>query len=485
LSTTLKAKALGAVVWSAAENLSNQGARFVIGVILARLLRPDEFGLIGMLAIFISVARMVADCGFGQALIQKQDATHRDESSVFYVSVVLGFLGAAILFGAAPLIASFYHQPQLILLTRVMAWLVFINAFGVIQTNLLTKKMDFKTQLKVSVISTVVGGVVAIVMAARGYGVISLAVQVLVGDSLRTVLLWLAHGWRPAAEFSFDSVRKMFGFSSRLLASYFLNTIFQNIYTLLIGKFFDARALGFYTRAKNMQQLPAESLSSIVNRVSFPLFSVVQGDKPHLKRAVRKALTSVAFLNFPVLTGLACVAVPLVRLLLTDKWLPCAPLLQLLCAAGALYPLHVIHLSALVAQGRSDLYFRLEVIKKCLVVLGILLTFHWGVKAMILGEVAVSIVCYFLNAFYTVRLISYSWWEQLQDLLPYLGLSVAMGTVVMSIKLIGIDNNLALLVLQVVTGALTYTAGCQLWRLSAFLETKGAIRSSSASILGL
>jgi len=457
----------------------------VIGVILARLLRPDEFGLIGMLAIFISVARMIADCGFGQALIQKQDATHRDESSVFYFSVVLGFLGAAILFLTAPLIAAYYRQPQLILLTRVMAWVVFINAFGVIQTNLLTKKMDFKTQLKVSVVSTVVGGVVAIVMASRGFGVISLAIQVLVGDSLRTVLLWLVHGWRPAAEFSFASIRKMFSFSSRLLASYFLNAVFQNIYTLLIGKMFDARALGFYSRAKNMQQLPAESLSSIVNRVSFPLFSVVQADKAHLKRAVRKALSSVAFLNFPLLTGLACVAEPLVRLLLTDKWLPCVPLLQLLCGAGVLYPLHVIHLSALVAQGRSDLYFRLEVIKKCLVVLGILLTFHWGVKAMILGEVAVSAVCYFLNAFYTVRLVSYAWWEQLQDLLPYFGLTVVMGSVVMSTRLLGIENNVLLLVVQILTGVVTYAAGCQLWRLSAFLETKGAIRSSSASILGL
>jgi O-antigen/teichoic acid export membrane protein len=485
LSTTLKSKALGAVVWSAAENLSSQGARFVIGIILARLLRPDEFGLIGMLAIFISIARMIADCGFGQALIQKQDATRRDESSVFYVSLVLGFLGATTLFLAAPLIAAFYRQPQLLSLTRIMAWLVFINAFGVIQTNLLTKKMDFKTQLKVSVVSTLVGGIVAIIMAARGCGVISLAVQVLVGDSLRTVLLWLAHGWRPAAEFSFASVRKMFSFSSRLLASYFLNAIFQNIYSLLIGKIFDARALGFYSRAKNMQQLPAESLSSIVNRVSFPLFSVVQGDKPHLKRAVRKALTSVAFINFPLLTGLACVSAPLVKILLTDKWLPCVPLLQLLCGAGVLYPLHVIHLSALIAQGRSDLYFRLEVMKKCLVVVGILLTFHWGVKAMILGEVAVSIVCYFLNAFYTVRLISYSWLEQLQDLLPYLALSVAMGSVVMSVKLLAIESDLALLSVQVATGVLMYWAGCHLWRLSAFLETKGAIRSSSASILGL
>ena len=482
--SSLKSKAFGAIGWSAAENLTGQGARFLIGVVLARLLRPDEFGLIGMLALFISIGRMIADCGFGQALIQKQNATHVDESSVFYVSLVLGFLAAAALFFAAPLIASFYHQPQLVLLTRILALVIFINAFGVIQTNLLTKKMDFKTQLKVSAVSTLVAGVVAIVLAIRGFGVMSLAIQVVLGDGLRTILLWMAHRWRPAATFSLASVRQMFSFSSRLLASYFLNAIFQNINSLLIGRFFAAQALGFYTRAKNMQQVPADSLSSIVNRVSFPLFSVVQNDKAHLKRAVRKALSSVAFLNFPVLTGLACVAVPLVKVLLTDKWLPCAPYIQLLCWAGALYPLHVIHLSALVAQGRSDLYFRLEVIKKCLVVLGLLLTFHWGIQAMIIGEVVVSVICYFLNGFYTVRLLSYSWKEQLQDLLPYIALSALMAVIVTGVSAFGFQNQFALLAVQVSAGVVAYVLGCQLWRVSAFVETKGWLRSTSATVLG-
>jgi O-antigen/teichoic acid export membrane protein len=292
------------------------------------------------------------------------------------------------------------------------------------------------------------------------------------------------HHWRPSAEFSLPSVRRMFSFSSRLLASSLLNSIFQNLSPLMIGKLFNAQSLGFYSRAKNIQQLPAENLTNIISRVSFPLFSAVQTDKPKLKRAVRKALTSVAFINFPLLTGLAFTANPLVRLLLTDKWLPCVPLIQLLCGAGALYPLHVIHLSALTAQGRSDLYFRLELIKKVLVVVGITSTFHWGVKAMILGEVAVSGLCYFLNAVYTVRLISYSWAEQLQDLLPYCAISAVMGIVVMSVNLSGIASNTLLLISQVTAGIAAYCAGCQLLRVPAFVETKGLLRAAAARSRG-
>jgi O-antigen/teichoic acid export membrane protein len=471
MSGTLKSKAVNAVVWSAADQFSGQAMRFVIGIVLARLLLPAEFGLLGMLAVFLGVAQVFLNCGLGETLIQKQDATHLDESSVFYVNVLLGLVAAIGLFAAAPWIALFYHQPQLTVLSRIMAVDVLINSFGVVQTMLLTKKMDFKTQLKLGLVSTIVSGIIAIIMAVRGMGVMSLAAQVLIGDTLRTVLLWSVHVWRPSVEFSLSALRRLFSFGSRLFASGMLNAVFQNLYPLIIGKFFAAASLGFYTRASQMQQMPASNLSNVVGRVSFPLFSALQYDVAGLKRAVRKALVSVAFLGFPVMMGLGCVAVPLIRVLITDKWLPSAELIQILCVAGALYPLHVIHLSALMGLGRSDIFFRLEIIKKCLVVLGIVLTYRYGIKAMVAGEAVASIVCYYINALYTVRLISYSWREQLQDLLPYLTISIAMGLVVMGMDLLAIRSPAVLLLLQITVAVITYAAACRLLRLSAFFDT--------------
>lgn len=474
---SIKHKAVNAVMWSGIERLSAQLIRFAIGVILARLLLPAEFGLIGMLGIFMGVAQVFVNCGFGEGLIQKQNTTRHDESSVFYVNVMFGALAALGLYGAAPWIAHFYHQPILTSLTRLMALDVVINSFGIVQTMLLTKEIDFKTQLKASVLSTVASGAMAVVMAMQGFGVLSLAAQVLLGDALRVVLLWAFHAWRPLAVFSLSSLRELLPYGSRLFASGLLNSIFTEIYTLVIGRIYTPTALGLFTRARQMQQLPVDNLCSIVGRVSFSVFASVQQNKAQLKRGVRKAAKGLALINFPLMVGLAVTARPLVLVLLTKKWEACVPFIQLLCVGGALYPLSLIHLNALAAQGRSDLFLRLEIIKKVVLAAAIATTFRYGVKGLLVGDIVVSIISCILNCHYSVRLFGYSSKEQILDLLPYTAISVIMGVTVWLVGILPLDVSFVRLAAQVAAGLAVYACSCWFFQLSAFAEACEIMRS--------
>ena len=466
-----------ALFWSFFERIGQQGIQFIISIILARLLLPEQFGLIAMLAIFMAIAQSFITSGFGQALIQKQDATHIDECSIFYFNILVGLLAAGLLCLAAPWIAGFYNQPLLVPLTYAMSLNLIINAFGLVQTTLLTKHIDFKTQLKVSVIATVISGTIGVTMAFNGFGVWSLVAQSLSSNLFRTALLWLFNTWRPSLVFNFASLRGMFVFGSRLLASGLLETVFQNIYLVVIGKLFSPADLGFYSRAKGLQQLPVSNISTIISRVTFPVFSSVQDDKPRLKRGVRKALTMLVMINFPMMIGLAIVAKPLVLVLLTEKWAPCIPYLQLLCVVGMLYPLQVINLNVLTAQGRSDLFFRLEILKKILMVIAIAVTYRWGIIAMIYGQIATSCFAYLLNSYYTGKMLDYPITEQIQDLIPSLALSGIMGLGVYALKYIPIANQLALLSAQIMTGIVIYAGICYIFRISSFIEVTGMVKS--------
>jgi len=456
--------------------IGQQGIQFIISIILARLLLPKEFGLIAMLWVFIAIAQSLVNSGFGQALIQKQDAKYIDECSIFYFNILVGFLAAGLLCLSAPWIADFYKQPLLIVLTCVMSLNMIISSFGMVHGILLTKRMDFKTQLKVSVISTVVSGTIGVVMALKGFGVWSLVAQSLANSLFQTTFLWVFTTWRPSLVFSFNSLRGMFRFGSRLLASGLLDTVFQNIYIVVIGKIFSPADLGFYSRAKKFEELPVLNMSNVIGRVTFPVFSSIQDDKPHLKRGVRKALTTMVMINFPMMIGLAIVARPLVLLLLTEKWAPSIPYLQLLCVVGMLYPLHVINLNVLMAQGRSDLFFRLEILKKILVVIAIAITYRWGIIAMIYGQIATSCIAYILNSYYTGKMLDYPISEQIRDLLPSLAMASIMGGGVFVIHYAPLNRS-ALLVVQIMAGAGLYAGLCYIFRISSFMEVVGIVKS--------
>lgn len=470
MADNLKAKTTSALFWSFFERIGQQGIQFVISIILARLLLPEEFGLIAMLTIFMAISQSFISSGFGQALTQKQGVTHIDECSIFYFNILVGFLATGLLCLAAPWIASFYNQQQLVPLTYALSLNLIINAFGLVQTTLLTKHIDFKTQLKVSMIATVISGIIGVAMAYNDFGVWSLVAQSLCSNILRTILLWLFNDWRPSLLFSFTALREMFAFGSRMLASGLLDVFFSNIYLVVIGKLFSPVSLGFYSRAQSLQQLPVSNMSVIVSRVTFPVFASVQDDKPRLKRGVRKALSLLVMINFPMMVGLAIVARPLVLIMLTDKWLPCVPYLQLLCAVGMLYPLHVVNLNVLAAQGRSDLFFRLEILKKILIVIAVAVTYRWGIVIMIYGQIATSIFAYFLNAYYTGKILDYKVSEQLYDLLPSLVLASIMGLCVYALKYASITNDIVLLFTQIMTGIVVYIGFCYLFRIKPFME---------------
>jgi len=470
MSDGLENKTFHALFWSFLERIGQQGTQFIIGIVLARLLLPAQFGLIAMLTIFMAIAQSFIDSGFGQALIQKQDATHIDECSIFYFNILVGFLAAGLLCLAAPWIASFYNQPLLISLTCALSLNMVINAFGLVQTTLLTKHIDFKTQLKVSVIATVISGAISITMAFNGFGVWSLVAQSLSSNLFRAALLWSFNTWRPSLAFSFIALRCMFAFGSKLLCAGLIATIFDNIYLIVIGKMFSASDLGFYSRAKGLQQLPVSNISTIISRVTFPVFSSMQGDKPRLKRSFRKALLTLAMVNFPIMIGLAIVARPLVLVLLTDKWLPCVPYLQLFCVVGILYPLHAINLNVLIAQGRSDLNLRITVLKNFLKVLLLAITWRWGIEAILWGQITLSLLCYFVNTHYTAVLIKYSVREQIYDLSPYLGVAGIMGIGVYALEYAITGNVVLLLVAQVAMGITLFIGLCCLFRLLAFKE---------------
>jgi teichuronic acid exporter len=473
----LRQKTVDALIWRGMETFGQQGIRFVIQIVLARLLLPEQFGLIGMLTIFIMLAQVFINSGFGQALIQKKNADHTDECSIFYFNILVSVIVTGILWLVAPWIAVFYKQPVLIPLTRVLSLNLIINAFAQIQITVLTKKIDFKSQLKVGVSASLFSGVIGVVMAYKGFGVWALVGQQVSRSFAQTMIYWFVSDWRPALILSFSSLRSLFSFGSKLLFSGLLGTVFNNIYLVVIGKLFSLADLGFYSKAKGLQEFPVRSTSSIISSVTFPVFASIQDERSRVKVGVQKSLTTLVMMITPCMLGLAVVARPLVSVVLTDKWLPCVPFLQLLCIEGILWPLHVINMDILKALGRSDLFFRLEVIKKILTVISIAVTYRWGIQAMIYGQIIMSILSYYLNSYYSGKFINYPIKEQLFDLAPYFGVAMVMGICVYSIQLFPFPNNLALLASQILVGISIYTAIGWILRMPAFVEIIDISRS--------
>jgi teichuronic acid exporter len=363
---SLKHKSLSAVFWSGADAFLRQGLSFGVSVILARLLNPEQFGTIGLLYVFIGFANAFVDSGFSAALIQRQDTTHTDESTVFWFNLGMGLLVSVLLGILAPIFAQFYDLPVLIPLTAVFALNILIVAAGSIHCTLLSKQLDFKTQMKIGVIAIILSGAVAIVMAMKNFGVWALASQTLVYSGTATILLWKFHFWRPSLVFDLDSAQRLFGFGGYMLAVNLLRALYSNLSSLLIGKFYGVRDLGFYERADSMRQLPVEALAHALSSVAFPAFSAAASNRMMLQRGVRFAVRNIMFVNILTMLTLMMIADSLVTILFGERWQAIVPIFWVLCLGSILWPLQVINLNALVAQGHSNLYFRLEIVNKAL-----------------------------------------------------------------------------------------------------------------------
>lgn len=471
----LTQKTLKSGGWSFIEAISQRGVQFIVGVILARLLLPEFFGLIGMLSVFMAVMQALVDSGFGSALIQKQNITKKDICSVFYFNIIIGCAAAGGLCLLAPWVAAFYNQPILTPVLQVLSSALIFNSLGQLPYILLIKKLNFKTLTNVTLIASILSGCIGIGMAYWDYGIWSLVVQQIANTLFRTLLLWKFSDWCPAWLFSFHSLRSMFDFGSKLLASSLLNALFDNIYLVVIGKLYSPIELGYFTRADSLQKLPSSTLASVVCRVSFPVFASIQDDPERIKRGMKKALTLLALINFPIMIGLAVVAHPLVLVLLTEKWFPCIPYLQILCLIGLIYPFTLINLTILQSLGRSDLFLYIDIIKKILIILNIVITWRWGIMAMLIGQVIVSLISYYLNSYYSKKLLDYSLFEQFKDFYSYLIIALLMGGLVYTMNFLPFSNHLLLLSCQISTGALMYSTTCYFFRLSAFINLQNII----------
>lgn len=455
---SLKQKTTKGLFWSSVERFSNQGMSFLFSVILARMLDPSDFGIIAMITIFFAVAQSFVDSGFSNALVRKTDRREEDFSTCFYFNIGVGIIAYIVLFLIAPLVASFYNQPILSPIIRITGLGVVLNSLCVVQQALFTIKIDFKSQAKVTLSATIISGIVGVVLAYQGYGVWALVWQGVVLSLVRMGLLWLMSKWRPKAGFSKDSFHYLFGYGSKLLASGLLDTIYNNIYPIVIGKFYSPAQLGNYSRALSFAQLPSSNITSILQRVTFPVLSTIQDDIPRLQANYRRLLKLSAFIIFPLMTGLAAVAFPMIRLILTPKWEGCSLYLQIICFALMWYPIHAINLNLLQVKGRSDLFLHLEIIKKIVGVCIMCITIPLGITAMCIGMVASSLISLFINTYYTGKLINIGCLKQMRDLTPIFINSLIMGGIVyFSIQIS--DNDILQLSLSIIVGVLSYIGG--------------------------
>ena len=471
---SLKKKTIKGTMWSAVENVTRLGVTFVVSIILARLLSPEEYGLIGILTIFIALFNAIVDSGFTSALIRKQDATDTDYSTVFYTNLVLSVILAAVLFFCAKPISVFFERPELVSLTQVMSSVVIINALSIVQRVRTTKAIDFKTQTKITFISSISSGIIGIAMAYMGYGVWALVAQQISNQLLTTVFFWSYNKWIPKLVFSWVSFKEMWAFGSKLLASGLIDTAWKEVYQVVIGKCYSPATLGLYTRAKQFADLCSSNLTSVVQRVSYPVLSSIQDDRARLKGAYQRVIKTTMLPTFVLMLGMAACAESMIYVLIGEQWLECVPMLQIICTYGMLYPLHALNLNILQVQGRSDLFLKLEIIKKIIAIgpllLGIFVDIYW----MLAGTCLTGVISYYLNAYYSGPFLNYSIKEQVKDILSSFGVAVAMAIPVYIMSFIPL-NPFILLPLQIVSGAIITISICEATKLPEYLEIKDIV----------
>lgn len=434
MADSLRHKTIHGVGWSFIDNISNSGITFLVGLVLARLLTPEEYGIMAMIAIFIAISNSIIDSGFSNALIRKTRIERVDYNTVFYFNLTVSILIYVLLHLAAPAISVFFKEPVLLAVIRVIGWVLIINALAIIPRTQFVRNVDFKTQTKVSLISSISSGVIGIGMALGGMGVWSLVGQQLSRQFLNTLFLWVYSKWHPVWEFSMKSFKELFGFGSKLLLSGLLDTIYKNIYYIVIGRFYTSAQLGQYTRAEQFNMIFSSNLTSVVQRVSYPVLSSIQEEPERLREAYRKVIKITMLITFACMLGLAAVAKPLILILIGEKWLPAVYFLQIICFSGMLYPLHAINLNILQVKGRSDLFLKLEIIKKIIAVGPIVVGIAYGIECMLWGSVLTSFIAYFLNSYYSANLINYPTGEQIKDILPTLLTSFVVAAFMWSVS---------------------------------------------------
>lgn len=463
----VKIRVIQSLFWKVLERGGTQGIQFIVQIILARLLLPEEYGVVAIVTVFILLANVFVESGFNTALIQKKDADEIDFSSVFYMSLSVATVIYFVIYLFAPVVANFYSQPLLTPVLRVLSITLFAGVFNSIQNAFIARNMLFKRLFVSSLGGVIISGTVGIVAAYCGLGVWALVVQQLTNQLTVGIILWFTVKWRPQLIFSFKRIKSLFSYSSKLLASGILDTLYSNIRTLIIGKLYTPETLGYYNRGQQFPQLIVANINGSIQSVMLPTLSAYQEDKRRVKDMTRRAIVTSSFLIFPVMVGMAVVAEPLVKIILTDKWLSAVPFLQILCFSFALMPIHTANLQAINALGRSDIFLKLEIVKKIvgLIILGISIPF--GVFAIAVGEMINSIIGTFINSYPNKKLLDYSYKEQWKDIMPSLLIAITMGGVVYLFNFLDITT-WKMLILQVGVGGVIYVALSKIFKVESF-----------------
>lgn len=470
-SDSLKNKTISGIGWSAADAFLGQGITFLVGLILARLLSPEEYGLIGICLIFTNILNGIVDSGFSNALIRKKAVEDNDYNTMFVTNLVISIVLYVLLFLLSPLIARFFNHGELIPLIRTVGWVLVINALSITQITRLTKKMDFRTKTKASFISAIISGIFGVVMAYVGYGVWALVAQVLSKQIFYTICLWIFNRLRPTFSFSIESFKYMWGFGSKLMLSGMLDNIWKQLYQVVVGKFYSAATLGQYSRSKEYANIFSANITLIVQRVSYPALAEIQDDKVRMVAAYRKVIKLTMFVSCICLISLGAVAEPLIYCLIGPKWNEAASYLPLICLSMSLYPLHAINLNMLQIQGRSDILLYIEILKKIIglipLSIGVLFNIYW----MLIASIFVGIVSFFLNSFYTGMVLKYSSFKQLKDVSVSYVLALIVAIPVYFLKLLPLSYWI-ILPMQIIIGAAVCIIICEVLHLNEYIEIK-------------
>ncbi len=455
------------MLWTSIDSFSKFGVRFLISLVIARILSPSDFGMIGMLTVFITVSESLINSGFSQALMRKKDRTPVDCSTVFYFNLVASVTLYCLLYIFAPNIAAFYNLPFLCQLLRILGIILLIDSFGVVQRALYQASLDFKTVAKISLTSAVVSGLCSIYMALHGYGVWALVVQQLVGAGLRVSLYWVFSKWRPILRFSWKSFKEMFAFGINLMISGLIDTIYKNMYSLVIGKVFSPASLGQYSRASHFANLPSSQLTLVMQRVTYPVLCNIQDEDERLRKNYRLLIRMSSFFVFPGMCLMAGVSYSFIETAIGVKWHYAASLLIPLCFARMWYPIHALNLNLLKVKGRTDLFLRLEIIKKVIGVLVLIISLPFGLTFMAWCIIGNSIISLFINTYYTGKLINVGFFTQMRDILPTLLLSLLIFAVVFMESFV-ITCKPVHLIVGIISGFALYYAAVKLFNFSEY-----------------
>ena len=471
---SLKDKTIKGTMWSAADAFLGQGVTFLVGIVLARLLSPDEYGLIGICLIFNTVLCGIVDSGFSTALIRKKDCTDEDYNTMFLTNLGISIVLYGLLFVSSPLVAHFFGRQELTALVRATGLLLFFNALSITQVTILTKRIDFKTKTKASLISAILSGIVGIAMAYTGFGVWALVGQMLSKQLLYTLCLWVLNKWWPTLKFSAQSFRYMWGFGWKLLVSGLLENIWNQLYQVVVGKFYSPATLGQYTRGREYASIFSSNLSSIIQRVSYPVLSEMQDDKHRMVEGYRRVIKMTMFITAICMISLGAVAEPLIYCLIGPQWHEAATYLPLICISMAFYPLHAINLNMLKVLGRSDIFLYLEIIKKIIgiipICIGIFIDIYW----MLVASILIGFVSLYLNSWYTGKALGYTFWKQIRDIAPAFGIAFTIAISVFFFKYLPISNWL-ILPIQIVVGVVVCIIACRKSQLEEYKEVLNII----------